>query len=75
MFSVQDGRTYHVVMHVFFGSNTVQFVNEYKLYDLGTIVGTVGGTMGLFLGFSCFHCLREILVKVLGRIYYGKILP
>ncbi len=46
-------------MKIFYGSMTVLEYNEYVLYDLGTIVGTVGGTMGLFLGFSCFHCLDQ----------------
>ncbi len=59
-------------MRVFYGSNTVELINEYKVYDLGTIVGTVGGTMGLFLGFSCFHCLREVILVCLKRVY-GKL--
>ena len=41
--------------------------NEYTLYDFGTIVGTVGGTMSLFLGFSCFQCLNFVIDKLLYR--------
>lgn len=36
-------------------STTVTLQQEYELYDFGTIVGIVGGSLGLFLGFSCLQ--------------------
>ncbi len=30
---------------------------EYEVYDLSGIVGSVGGSLGLFVGFSFFDCL------------------
>lgn len=30
---------------------------EYEIYDFNGIVGTVGGSLGLFVGFSFLHCM------------------
>ncbi len=38
---------------MYFSTNIVGHIRQQKLYDLGTIVGAVGGSLGLFLGFSC----------------------
>ena len=46
---------------MFYPSTTVLNFNDYRLYDFGTIVAAVGGSMGLFLGFSCFQCGRRTI--------------
>ena len=33
---------------------------EYLLYDFGGMVGTVGGTLGLFIGFSFYDVIMKI---------------
>lgn len=33
---------------------------EYLIFDFPTIVGTVGGSLGLFLGFSCRGMLNQL---------------
>ena len=33
---------------------------EYLLYDFGELVGTVGGTLGLFIGFSFYDVIMKI---------------
>ena len=40
---------------VFYGSTTVQVDTEYVLFDANAIVASVGGSLGLFLGFSCWQ--------------------
>ena len=56
------------MMRLFYGTTTVEHFYEYKIYDLGTIVGTVGGTMGLFLGFSFFQCSTIFLGRLLNKL-------
>lgn len=46
------------------GSSYVTYSEEYLIYDLNVIVGSIGGTMGLFLGFS----LTGIVNKFCGAI-------
>ncbi len=40
-----------------FLSGTIEMVEEYQVNDLTGIVASLGGSLGLFLGFSCFDCL------------------
>ena len=37
---------------------------EFPIYDLNTIVATIGGSLGLFLGFSCYEVTRSGLEKM-----------
>ena len=37
---------------------------EYLLYDLNAIVSAVGGSLGLFLGFSCYELVKTCLKKL-----------
>ncbi len=47
---------------LFFGMSMSQQTNEVALYSFGDIVGAVGGSLGLFLGFSCFDSWRRFLL-------------
>ena len=37
---------------------------EYRIYDLSGIIGTVGGSLGLFIGFSFLQCMLWLLSHV-----------
>ena len=41
---------------------TVQ--EEYKVYDFNGILGTVGGSLGLFVGFSFLDCMLFTLRNI-----------
>ena len=41
------------VMYLYFTEMEVEAREEVLLYDMGNIVAAVGGSLGLFLGFSC----------------------
>lgn len=47
----------------FFFWHSTNYVEEqeYVIYDIGTIVGTVGGSLGLFLGLSCRGVLDQAI--------------
>ena len=38
-----------------------------KVLDLADIVGSVGGAMGLFLGFSCLSTIQSLLNRINGK--------
>lgn len=42
-------------------SKMVEIHEEFYLYDFAGMVGSVGGALGLFLGFSFLDCLCKIL--------------
>ena len=39
----------------------VEFSEQYTLYDFNAIVSAVGGSLGLFLGFSFFDFVKVLL--------------
>ena len=48
-------------VHHFFEDTTIKVFNEYYLYDFNAIISAVGGSMGLFLGFS-FYSTAKLLI-------------
>ena len=38
-----------------------------KVLDLADIVGSVGGALGLFLGFSCLATIQSLLNRLNGK--------
>ncbi len=52
---VRGNNTYIYIMY----STTMVLVSEeYRLFDFGAIVAAVGGSLGLFLGCSCWQCVK-----------------
>ncbi len=49
-----------VKLFMTFLSNEITVMQEYKIYDFNDIVSSVGGSLGLFLGFSCFELCRMV---------------
>ncbi len=47
-------------------SPKIEVLKEYAVYDFSGILGSVGGSLGLFVGFSFLDCL----FSVLDRAYY-----
>lgn len=52
---------------LFYESTTFAILEQYVLYDFNTIVAAVGGSLGLFIGFSCFE-----MCKFVSRVLCGK---
>ena len=46
-----------VKVFVRFETNEVMLLEEYLVYDFNDIVAAVGGSLGLFLGFSCLQVI------------------
>ena len=45
------------VCNIKIDSSEVKVNEEYKVYDFNGILGTVGGSLGLFVGFSFLDCM------------------
>ena len=39
-------------MRIQFSTTNIQFLEEYQVHDIYNFIGTVGGSLGLFIGFS-----------------------
>ncbi len=46
---------------MYYTSNIVHHTRHMVLYDTSNIVAAVGGSMGMFLGFSCLQFFRACL--------------
>ena len=47
-----------------FGKKEMDVKQEYLIYDIITMIGSVGGTLGLFIGFSFLTCISSIIKKM-----------
>ena len=58
-------------LKLFYKTKKVRVTEEVLLYDFNTIVGTVGGSLGLFLGFSCYGVIQMLVdwlnIRILGK--------
>ena len=48
---------------MYYGETEVRVKEEFLIYDLNAIVAAIGGSLGLFLGFSCYEVARGGLEK------------
>ena len=67
-YSLWDG----TMLYARYASPKVKFQEEYTLMGTNAIISATGGSLGLFLGFSCFGAvwnIFELLKKVLNSIF------
>ncbi len=50
-------------------SNSYETAEEYLLFDDNAIVAAVGGSLGLFLGFSCLSVLTALAKKLQALVF------
>ena len=61
---------YYVEFEYFFSSNEVEVQKEYLVYDMNDLIGFVGGTLGLFVGFSFFELAKKLSIQVVKGLTY-----
>ena len=67
------GRDNIACLFVYYKTTTLKIFDEYLLYDTNAIISAIGGSLGLFLGFSCFQAVRRSLrVHSACRWYAGN---
>ena len=47
-------------------SSDIEVFEEYPIYDLSGMLGSIGGSLGICVGFSIFDVLSRIVDKILG---------
>ena len=60
-----------MLMSIKYSSTNIQFLEEYQVQDIYNFIGTVGGSLGLFIGFSYTGFIGNIMdyiVRVQNRI-------
>ncbi len=60
-----------VKVYLFYHSMLAEQKREAYIYDLGNLMTSLGGNLGLFLGFSCFSTLM-FFIKYLFKISWSK---
>ena len=53
----------------------IQVQTEYLIYDFNGLLGFIGGTLGLFIGFSFYGLLTDIINSALFITQKISILP
>ena len=60
-----------IKMHTYFDTMAVEIQEEILVYDWPRFLSALGGTLGLYLGFSCFSVLI-FLIEIARRIANGS---
>ncbi len=66
-YKITDGT---VIVNFFYDTREITILQEYKLMDLGTLLSTLGGLIGMFLGWSLLDIARFLchtLNKIISR--------
>lgn len=61
VYEFPDEDTEHLRLFVNYASKTVEKKEEYFIYDLMTLASSLGGTLGLLLGYSLLSILLSII--------------
>ena len=61
MYEFSDQNTEHFRLFVSYASKIVEKKEEYFIYDLTTLASSLGGTLGLLLGYSLLSILLSMI--------------
>ena len=62
--------TNKITMNVFFNSYDLSVQEEYLIYGEVDLVGIIGGNLGLFIGFSFFGFINEIINSIANYFFF-----
>ena len=71
---IKSGKAYDVSWENKFASNNVEIHEEYVLMDLTGVIGGLGGTLGLFIGFS-FRDIVAWILQGLQKLFQSRQTP
>ena len=60
----QKGSVWKIYIISFYQSFTQDVLMEMEIYDFNAVVASVGGSLGLFLGFSCYECGKRLIDQI-----------
>jgi len=53
-------------LQIFYQEAVTTVVEEYEAFDIFSLVGEMGGALGLFLGWSCLNILLDLIGLLTG---------
>ena len=59
--SISHDVSYSAVVLMYYQSEKMHLLEEYLIFDFSSILVAVGGSLGLFLGFSFFQCGSAVM--------------
>ena len=62
--SLPQDMTQHAILLMYYTSNGYLLFEEYLVFDEIAIIVALGGSLGLFLGFSCYQCFDSIALGI-----------
>ena len=71
---IKSGKAYDVSWENKFASDNVEIHEEYVLMDLTGVIGGLGGTLGLFIGFS-FRDIVAWILQGLQKLFQSRQTP
>ena len=58
---------YHLVLFRLISSR-IEVHQEYFMYDMVSVVSSIGGGIGIFLGYSCFGILSSAIKNLFNKL-------
>ena len=55
-------------LQIYFVSTEVKVQEQYFIYSTVDLIGIVGGNLGLFIGFSCFDQIKQMIYFITNRL-------
>ena len=55
---------WNIYVYSFYQSFNEDIYKEMNIYDFNAVVASVGGSLGLFLGFSCYEYGKRLIDKI-----------
>ena len=69
--SVQGEADYDLSFYYFLSKNETKVFEEYLIHDLISMIGSVGGTFGLFIGFSFNNVVSNIIYQIKKCLFHA----
>ena len=64
----KDDKT-SLILIIYFVSNEIKVQDQYFIYSDVDLIGIVGGNLGLFIGFSFFDKIKQLISFVTNRLH------
>ena len=65
---INHGKPGTLTLQIYFVSNEVKVQEQYFIYNTVDLVGIIGGNLGLFIGFSFFDKIKQMISFITNRL-------
>ena len=68
--TLEGERSHEFMLYYALAKNEIFTYKEYLIQDFMSMIGSIGGTLSLFIGFSCSHVIRILIYHFQNCIHY-----